>query len=245
MPKKNITANNISAASEILSGLILQRKYAHMREAVQIVLGGLLLPILADQNEIDTEDPNVAFFLEKYSRKNIDRMLNPEPIEIPVEIPIEIIIKERPKFRRLRNDVSKLKRKKRPLSPLARDTMIKWWNENQKLVPSDDPVCVVLTERINKLEDSEYPLSNMQISGYFSLLCRMGLETETDRMLFFNETRMKGYHTLMPIYTPEFIEAIEDNWLRMKKDKRDRIRDHNLMIQLRNNGEYKPVIADD
>lgn len=244
MPKKSLS-KIISETSETLSGLILQKKYAHMREPVQIVLGGLLLPILADLGELDTDDPNVSFFLEKYSRDNIKKILNPDPIQIPVEVPIEIIIKERPRFRRLREDVCKIKRKKRPLSPIARNTLIKWWNDNQKLVPSDDPICVILTERVNKLEKTQYPISNMQISGYFSLLCRMGLETEIDRMLFFRDKISKGYHTLMPKYTPELIELIKENWLRMKKEKADRVRDHNTIIKLRNIGRYKPIIADD
>jgi hypothetical protein len=170
-------------------------------------------------------------------------MLNPEPIEIPVEIPIEVIIRERPKFRRIREKIKKVKRKRRPLTPFARDTMIEWWNENQKLVPSDHPICVTLTEEINKEENFGYPLSNMQISGYFSLLCRMGLETEEDRLKFFTDTKMKGLHTLMPLYTPEFLEVIEENWRKMKEEKLKRIEDHNLIRQLRDIGEYQPVIA--
>lgn len=242
---KRISSKEIGAASETLSSLILLKKYSYMREAVQMVLGGLLLPILADRDEIDLEDPSVSLFLEKYSKKNIRKMLNHEvvEVEVPVEVTLETVIRKRLKYRRIRNEVKKLKRKKGPLTPLGRDTLIQWWNQNQKLVPSDDPICVILTERVNNIGDCPYPISNMQISGYFSLLCRMGLETESDRTAFFMSTRMKGLHTLTPRYSDELIETIRKNWKRGKKDKEKRIKDHNMIMKMRDEGNYKPIIA--
>jgi hypothetical protein len=234
----------IQIACDTLSELVLQKKYAHMREPVQMILGGLLLPILVDRGALDTSDPDISFFLNRYSKDNINKMLNPEPIEVPLEIPIEVIIRERPKFRRIREKVKKVKRKRRPLTPQARDAIIKWWNENQKLVPSDIPICVIITEKINKEENLEYPLSNMQTSGYFSLLCSMGKVSEEERIKFFNETIEYGLHTLMPVYTPEFMEVIEENRRRMKIEKSARMKDHYRIRQLRKDGEYKPVIAE-
>lgn len=244
MPKR-ISSKEISEASETLSGLIVQKKYSHMKEAVQIVLGGLLLPILSDRDEIDINDPNVTFFLSKYSRENIKKMLNFETVEVPVEITLETVIRKRLKYRRIRNEVKKLKRKKGPLTPLGRDMLIQWWNKNQRLIPSDDPICVVLTEQVNNIKGCPYPISNMQISGYFSLLCRMGLETEADRITFFTNTRMKGLHTFMPRYSNELIEVIKKNWLKTKKDKKQREKDHEKITKMRDEGNYKPIIAKD
>lgn len=240
-----ITAQDISRTSEILTELILKRKYIYMRQPVQMVLGGLLLPLLIDQGELDPNDPDIKIFLEKYSKDAIDQMLNPEPIEIPVEIPLEIIIKERPKFRVLKGTIKKKKRKKRSLTPLARDVLIEWFNRNQKLIPSDDPICVILTEKINNMQPRCRKISNMQISGYFSMLCQRAVDLDEEkRNKFFQQKMDQGLHTKMPYYSDAFLQEIKENWIRVKMDKYARKIDHEKIKQMKEEGNYRPIIAD-
>ena len=170
--------------------------------------------------------------------REVKKKLNPDPVIV------QDVIHERPVFRRLKSGVAKQKRFERELDPAARDVMIRWWNTNQRLVPKDDPVCATLTEQINALTPNEEPLSPMQISGYFSHLCRMGLKTEDERLVRFNKSIERGAHSIMPKYSKELEAAIFENWEHERKNEEARKKDHQAMREQRNNGEdHKPVIA--
>ena len=232
-----VTANEIDKVTEILGKLVLQGKFAHMKTHVQSIMGGLMLPQLVDLGKVDATDPAVSELLKSYSKPAVKKMLNPEPVKVTE------VIHERPVFRRLKNGVNKEKRIKRELDPAGRDILIKWWNVNQRLVPKDDPVCATLTAQVNALHPNDEPLSSMQIAGYFSHLCRMGLKLpeERDDRLF--RSMERGDHSVMPKYTQELLDAIKENWERERANEAARHGDHARMKIARDKGIHAPVIA--
>jgi hypothetical protein len=234
---KPVTSKEIDIVSKILGRLVIQGQNAHMKVPVQAIMGGLLLPTLVKNGGVDKSAPEVAGLLEEYSKKNIKQMLSPDPITVTE------VVHERPVFRRIKTDVHKEKRIKRELDPAGRDILIRWWNVNQRLIPDNDPVCVTLTAQVNSRHPNEEPLSSMQIAGYFSHLCRMGLRTEEDREDRFMRSMKRGAHKVMPKYTQELLGAIKENWERERANEAARPMDHAKLLKLREKGINKPVIA--
>jgi len=239
----DVSVEDINKVTEILGKLVLQGKFVHMKMTVQSILGGLLLPHLVDKGAVPADDPSVMELIAKYSREEVKKLLNPDPIPVEVEKIVETIIHDRPVFRRIKSSVNKEKRIQRKLDPAGRDILIRWWNVNQRLIPNDDPVCVTLTDQVNSINPNDKPLSPMQIAGYFSHLCRMGLRTEIERTDNLNRAIKRGFHSVMPEYTQPLIEAIKENWERERALEATRAADHAKLLELRANGSNKPVIA--
>jgi len=222
-----VTSSDITKVSTVLEKLIVQGKYAHLTGAVNSILSGALIPTLIEQGKLDADDPAVKELLNSMPDKEVTR-----------------VVRERPVYRRIKAEgVNKLHNKERELSTEGRDVLIKWWNVNQRLIPKDDPVCVTLTAQINALTPRTVPLSAMQIAGYFSHLCRMGLRTEEDRYAKLNASRRRGAHTIMPIYTQALLEAIQKNWEFERANEQAIIADHDRLLTLRKTGVHVPVIA--
>lgn len=240
-PVKKVTAEEINAASDIITRLLIQGKYSHMKVPVQTILGGLLIPNLVELGEVDPNDPKVAKLLDTYSKAAVKEMLNPEP-----EVIKQFVGEngDRPIYRRREHTVNKVKRIERELDPCARDILIKWWNTNQRLVPKEDPVCAILTAQINAGTPNIEPLSSMQIAGYFSYLCRLGLKTAEDRSRLISKSMRKGSYSIEPKFSKELIQAIQDNWEFERKNEEARKKDHAKINKLIQKGEYRPVAAD-
>jgi hypothetical protein len=231
------TERDINNVTEILGKLVLQGKFAHMKTHVQAIMGGLLLPSLVDLGQLDAKDEEVADLLKSYSRPAVKKMLNPDPTTITE------VIHERPVFRRLKEGVNKEKRIKRELDPAGRDILIRWWNVNQRLVPKEDPVCATLTAQVNALNVTEEPLSSMQIAGYFSHLCRMGLRVAEERDAKFRMSMKRGAHTIMPEFSQELLDAIKENWEKERANEAARVIDHAMLAKQREKGITSPIIA--
>jgi len=241
---KKITATNavastkeIDMVTEILGKLVLQGKFAHMKTHVQAIMGGLLLPSLVDNGQLDAKEPEVAELLKSYSKPEVKKMLNPEPVTVTE------VVHERPVFRRIKDGVNKEKRIKRELDPAGRDILIRWWNVNQRLVPKEDPVCATLTAQVNALNGHEEPLSSMQIAGYFSHLCRTGLCLAEERDARLRNSMKRGAHTIMPEFTQELLDAIKENWVRERANEAARVTDHAKLAAQREKGITSPIIA--
>lgn len=241
MAVKKVTVEEINTASDILARLLIQGKYAHMKIPVQTILGGLLIPNLVDLGEVDPNDPQVVKLLGSYSKVEIKKQLNPEPVVVKQFVGEN---GDRPIYRRREHSVNKVKRIERELDPGARDIMNKWWNTNQRLVPKEDPVCAILTAQINALNPSIEPLSSMQIAGYFSSLCRLGLKTAVDRDRLISLAMRKGRYAIAPKFSLELLKAIEENWEFERKNEEARVKDQAKINKLIEKGEYRPV-ADD
>jgi hypothetical protein len=231
------TMKEIDQVSELLGKLVLQGKFAHMKTHVQAIMGGLLLPSLVDLGQLDAKEPEVADLLKSYSKPEVKKMLNPEPVKVTE------VVHERPVFRRLKTGVNKEKRIVRALDTAGRDILIRWWNVNQRLIPKDDPVCATLTAQVNALNSNEEPLSSMQIAGYFSHLCRTGLCLAEERDARLRSSMKRGAHTIMPEFSKELLEAIKENWEMERANEAARVTDHAKLANNREKGITTPVIA--
>ena len=246
--KVDVSAEEIAKAAETLQKLVLSGKATHMRTHVQTLIGGLALPEMVKKGLVDASDPAIKEALKKYSRTEIKKQLSPEPITVPVEVEVETVVHEQPVYRRLKNGLKKQKRKQRSLDQMSRDVMIRWWNANQRLVPKDDPVCVTLTDQINAIMDKKgdklAPLSPMQISGYFSHLCRMALRTTADREIVLSRSIKNGNFSVVPRFSQELIDAVQENWERERANDDAMVVDHRKLAMMRINGVKKPLIAE-
>jgi hypothetical protein len=129
------------------------------------------------------------------------------------------------KFRRLKDSgVAKVSRFERDLCPSDRDTIIRWWNANQRLIPKDDPVCVTLANEINT--QPGLPLSALQVAGYFSYLCRLGQMKGSQRAACIARGMRRGKFSTTIAYSRPLLDAIVQNWEREREDERLRAQAH-------------------
>jgi hypothetical protein len=238
-----VSAKELEIVTEVLRKLSIQAKFSHMRVPVQAIMGGVLLPKLVELGQVDGDDPQVQRLLDSYSKKNVKELLNPDPITVEIDKIIEQVVYERPIYRRLKSGVNKQILKERTLDTMSRDVIIRWWNVNQRLVAKDDPVTVTLTAQINALYSDDIPLAPMQLPGYFSHLCRMGLKTEDDRDRIFSASMDRGDHTVMPLYTKKILDEILENWEFQRKLEENMNEDHAELAGLREKGLRVPLIA--
>lgn len=161
-----------------------------------------------------------------------------QPVVAPVIAPTNAVTVETGgKFRRLKdNGVNKVERFERELSTEDRDEVIRWWNLNQRLVDKDDPACVELTRSINGRRRANL-LSPMQVAGYFSYLCRLGLWEETRRNTRIDVSIRKGRFSVVPVFSRPLITAIRVNWEREREDERLRREAHAAIRAARANGQ--------
>lgn len=225
--KNTLTTKEVEKVTVLLEKLVVQGKFSHLKGAVDTLISGALIPTLIEQGQLDPNDPEVAELMKMQPAQEVTR-----------------VVKERKVYRRIKeNGVNKEINKKRELSTAGRDVLIRWWNVNQRLIPDGDPVCVTLAAQVNALTPKEEPLSNMQIAGYFSHLCRMGLRTEEDREERFRRSKKRGAHTIIPQYTKSLLDAIYANWEFERKNEEAIHQDHGKMVELREKGIYTPVVA--
>jgi hypothetical protein len=149
------------------------------------------------------------------------------------------------KFRRLKdNGVAKVKRFERELECLDRDIIIRWWNNNQRLVPADDPVCVTLANEINST-GTTVKLSSMQVAGYLSHLCRLGKLTHIDRQVRISRTVKRGDISVIPEYSRPLLNAIVENWEHERQDEALRAQAHAQMRAARAEGRRLRIRSGD
>lgn len=144
------------------------------------------------------------------------------------------------KHRRLKNGVEKISRFARDMSCTDRDHVIRWWNREQRLIPKDDPVCVSLTAQINGMMGG-LPISSMQVAGYISYLCRMGLWASIEREARFQRTIIRGNISVMPVYSNGLVASIQENWEREREDERIRAEAHREMRAAKAQGKQVRV----
>jgi hypothetical protein len=161
-----------------------------------------------------------------------------------IPAPVTTVVEGGGKFRRLKyNGVAKVKRFERELCCYDRDIIIRWWNQNQRLVDKDDPTCAALTTLIN--EQSGVKLSPMQTAGYFSYLCRLGRMNEIDRQAYLTRNRDRGAFTVTPVYSRSLLDAIMENWNKERQDEALRAQAHAQLYAARAEGRRLRIKSGD
>ena len=156
----------------------------------------------------------------------------------------QMMLVQRTKFRRLKDKgVTKEPTKDlKHLRPAERDTIIRWWNTHQQMVPKEDPVCARIATELNAHRRIS-KLGSMQVSGYFSYLCRLGLWTESRRQKRIAKHLRRGQYSVAPVYGPAFIQAIQRNWEQQRADEIQRAQAHVQLRQARAQGQRLRIVA--
>jgi len=220
-----------------LSKASLTPEHAHMLKPWEMVFGGLLLPVMAESDPKVKEDKRYAKLTAKYSKEKVEAFFAVREVEVKVEVPgpekvveVEVIkevagqtvvvnggrtptlhspVKMEGKFRRLKDKVAKVARKKHSLTKEARDAMNIWWNGNQRLTDTGD--CQPVVDAINAKHGTD--LSPSQFGGWISLLTRFVTKySKAERIIRLASMEKRGFFTVMPEYTDAFTVAIMDNW---------------------------------
>jgi hypothetical protein len=156
----------------------------------------------------------------------------------PAPQPVQVVVTGG-KFRRLKdNGVAKLKRFERELCGSDRDLIIRWWNQNQRLVPKGDPICADLAGGMTTI-------SAMQVAGYLSYLCRLGQWTEIARQERLSRNLGRGAFSVMPVYSRALLDAIAANWERERQDEALRAQAHAELRAARAAGRHLRIKSGD
>lgn len=155
----------------------------------------------------------------------------------------QVVMVQRTKFRRLKDGgLDKKSRFERDLASYDRDRIIAWWNQNQRLVPAEDPVCAQIAAEINGARRVN-KLSSMQVAGYFSYLCRLGLWAEVRRRTRLARNIRRGQCSALPLYTAALLRAIGQNWEQERADEVQRAQAHVQLRQAKAQGQRLRIVA--
>jgi len=229
--------NQLHDAVTAITPLVLSAEHAHMKQPWQMILGGLIIPeiVKLDPKVLDS-NPGYKKLLAQYDKKKVAEFFTEKIVEKVVEKIVEkpvtkekivhvptgnpVVVAGKVRYRRLKDDgVKKISRLEREIMLYDRDVIITWWNDNQRLVPDDDPVCKALAEEINIACTGSKPIAAAQIAGYFSHLCRMGLCSADYRTARFKKNMELKNITVMPVYSEKLLKEIKENNVAEKADE--------------------------
>jgi len=228
-------------AAFAISPLVVEESFAHMKEPWEMILGGLIFPAMAQEDPDSVkENPKFTALMEKYSKEMVTEFFTPKVEEKVVK---EVVEKVRVvpgtggavKFRRLKDKVSKESKMERKLCASDRDVIIRWWNENQRLMDRVSGECQDLVDKIHALDTSLEPLAPAQVAGHVSRLSHMGMKHDREKRA--DRWIDKGMCSVRPTWSKEFLEAIERNYEAERKEELERARDHGKM---RRGEAYEP-----
>lgn len=234
----------ITEATLTINALVLKEEYAYMREPWKMLLGGMILPEVAKIDPHVLDDAGRKAIYDNYTKDKIIQSLSSKVVEKPIPVvATQVVVADKVKYRRLKDKgVQKQKRMVRPIDTYDRDVIIEWWNANQTLVTNpDDPICKNLADQINAARPNDKPLAAAQVSGYFSHLCRLGLEDEKYRSYRLAQNLKYGNINVIPVYTDSLLKLIRDNNVAEKADKKARKEDHDQMRVAKKQGYHLKV----
>lgn len=227
-----------------LSERVLTPEHSHMLKPWEMVFGGLVLPLLAELDSAVREDPKYPTLTDRYSREAVEKFFavrevtKEKVIEKTVEIEkvkvvkvsggdraptLHTTVEAGGKFRRLKDKVAKVSRKRIDIPPLGLDAINTWWNNNQKL--ADDGDCQVIADAITSNartitgQPGLHPISAAQVSGWLSWLCRLALKDPADREDYIRKAIRRGKFSVAPEFTAKFINEIANNKEKQAKDR--------------------------
>lgn len=205
-------------------------EHAHMLRPWEMVLGGLILPMLAEEDPAVKESGRYAELMARYDKDSVEKMFSTKAakevvervvekvVERVVEVPVgdavrkptlHRTVKSAGKFRRLKDKVNKVARKRNDIPLEGRDLINRWWNNNQRLVKPGEE-CQAIADEINALHACA-PLSASQVSGWISWLCRLALKTTNDREDYIAKALKIGKFTVIPKFPDRLVNEITNN----------------------------------
>lgn len=251
-----------------ITPLALQPENEHVRKAWEIVIGGMILPALAKEDpSILADNPVYAELVQRYTPEEVKKLLGNQviidrPVEVEkiiektvevikevekiVEVPKEVIVEKvvekvitgSVKYRRLKDKIEKPKQAQNEITCGDRNVIITWWNTNQRLVPDDDPACIKLAQQLSLTTRPFFPA---QVAGYFSHLCRLGMQSHDYRDKKIALYLKKGIITVVPMFSPALLDIIAKNHMVQRREEKARKADHEELKKRRAAGDKTPL----
>jgi len=233
---------------------LVKPEFMHLMDIWKAFLGGYVLPEMARQ-EPDKVAGNKQYegMILEYSRDKILAMLKggtekiiekivERVVEKPVVIEKTVLVSsgEQVLHRRLRSTVKKIRRKERDLVSMERDLVIGIFNTRQDMLDKSSETCKNIIESINKTRAPEDKISSYQLAGYWSSLCRWGLDTKAHRDDWITKSMAKGVYSVAPIYSDEFVHKIRVYHEVRKEEAITRAKDH---AEIKATGVRRKVIV--
>jgi len=210
-------------------------EHAHMLRPWEMVLGALILPMLAEEDPAVKESGRYAELMARYDKESVEKMFSTkeakEVVERVVERVVEVpvgdgaavrkptlhgTVKSAGKFRRLKDTVNKVSRKRNDIPPEGLDLINKWWNREQRLVEASE--CQRIADEINLLGAAQ-PLSASQVSGWLSWLCRLALKTSADREDYIARAVKRRKFSVEPKFPDRLVNEVADNKRRIAEER--------------------------
>lgn len=227
------------------------KTYPHMIDLWRAMLGGYVLPEIAkSEPEMVAGNEKFEALIKEFSKDKIKKMFSKVEIkevikkaEVPkiVERTVVVSSGEKVVHRRLKSEVHKIKRKKRQLQPHERDMIISVFNDRQDMLDKTSEVCKNLIDAVNDKRDPEDHISAPQLAGYWSSLCRWGLQPKAKRDEWIKKSLKKKTPTfsVAPWYSDSFVAKIRENYRKRKEEASERVKDH---AEIKRTGRRKKVI---
>lgn len=230
------TIDKIHEVVQTMAGLLGEAKYKHASDIWGVLLAEVVMPAMADISPEVKESSSYKLIVNSKAFKEkkafIERVLkgeaSPKKYNYTSKSPYP--------GRRIKGTIKKESRLKRKLNKYDRDFIIQWWNKYQTLVPKEDPQCKFIADKLNKFQPELEPLAPIQVGGFFSHLCRLGLSTMEEREAGIKRMFDRGDTSVVPHYSPELEEMIRNNWEDERKESSIRRKEHAEILEARKTG---------
>ena len=140
------------------------------------------------------------------------------------------------KNRRIKGAVKKGSKQKRELEPNDRDTIIRWWNTNQRLMDKTSEECAALVKDCGIGYNVTELLAPAQVAGCVSQISRKALWSTSRRENNITWNMKHGTYSVEPTYSQALIDSVVANYNAQRKDEDKRQKDHADIIQKRQGG---------
>ena len=135
------------------------------------------------------------------------------------------------KFRRLKDKINKISRKKRELMPEDRDIIHRWWNGAQALITDlkNNPLCATLATKCNNAEHATKALCPAAVAGRISSLARLGLLEPVERDAIIARGLKRKMFSVVPMFSEDLLEEIKQHRAIEAADEKLRTEQHALL----------------
>jgi len=248
--EEQVYVDLLNSVAEEFTVKIVTPEYAHFLPMWKAVLGGFICRELAKYGEVDAEtQAQIDQYTPEHIRlltsgkteiveKVVEKVVEKKVIErVPSSsVPVNITASGDPTLpsvtgaggnksgvlRHKAMGVNKVSNKERNLSPEERAIIIASFNKEQKLVDTNNPIC---TELITFFPTSATPVFPAQVAGYWSVLCKVVMMTQSEIEEWVEGHKKKGVLPQgcpIPQASATFQKAILENKAKQKALKKHR-----------------------